>query len=193
MTEKKDEKNCNNQVGNTGNTQKDEKFYGIQAFINAKDAWYVMTDSWGYNCDMTQNELDILNDEAFEKKILERAIIMLGDYKLGKVTEDIFKNSLRVSGGVINDYLLDFNWFLYCSKNGKFYTSRMKFKDDFVYMWSERQWLIYKELSILFGFKKIVAKAKRIFKKYEHYIDQDGEDGMDDMLDELYNNGIISY
>ena len=78
MTEKKDEKNCNNQVGNTGNTQKDEKFYGIQAFINAKDAWYVMTDSWGYNCDMTQNELDILNDEAFEKKILERAIIMLG-------------------------------------------------------------------------------------------------------------------
>ena len=53
MTNKKKEKNCNTQVGNTGNTQKDEKFYGIQAFINAKDAWYVMTDSWGYNCDMT--------------------------------------------------------------------------------------------------------------------------------------------
>lgn len=193
MTNKKKEKNCNTQVGNTGNTQKDEKFYGIQAFDDPEKAFYVMTDSWGYNCDMTQNELDILNDEAFEKKILERAIIQLGNYKLGKVTKDVFKRSLQVSGGDINDYLLDFNYLHYSKHSRKFYTSRMKFKDFLAYMWSERQWDIYRELADIHNFKKIVAKAKRIFKKYEYYIDQDGEDGMDNMLDDLYNNGTISY
>lgn len=193
MTEKKDEKNCNNQVGNTGNTQKDEKFYGIQAFYDPEKAFYVMSDSWGYNCGTDQNELDILNDEAFEKKILERAIIMLGDYKLGKVKKDIFRKSLQVSGGEINDYLLDFNYLHYSKRTRKFYTSRMKFKDFLVYMWSERQWDIYRELADIHNFKKIVAKAKKIFKKYEHYIDEDGEVGMDYMLDDLYNNGTISY
>lgn len=171
----------------------DEKFYGIQAFDNPKDAWYVMTGLWSQNSTADEHEVYILDDEAFENVILERAIIMLGNHKLGKVTDEEFKRSLQVSGGEINDYLLDFNYFHYCSKNGKYYTSRMKFKDFLAYMWSPRQWALYRELSDTHSFKKIVAKAKRIFKKYEHYIDQDGEGGMDDMLDDLYNNGTISY
>lgn len=69
----------------------------------------------------------------------------------------------------------------------------MKFKDFLVYMWSERQWDIYRELADIHNFKKIVAKAKKIFKKYEHYIDEDGEVGMAYMLDDLYNEGITSF
>ena len=50
----------------------------------------------------------------------------------------------------INDYLLDFNFFLYSSNNQRYYTSFMEFKDDFCYLWSERQWSIFPCPSSLF-------------------------------------------
>ena len=48
----------------------DEKFFGIQAFDNPKDAWYVMTGLWSkYSLD-DQDEVYILDDEDLEKAVL---------------------------------------------------------------------------------------------------------------------------
>ena len=84
----------------------------------------------------------------------------------------------------INDHLLDFNFLLYSEKSKSFYTSRMEFKDDFVYMWSHSQWDIFEELRSLYSFDALVSEAERVFNAYySEIVDED-------VIDEIIFNDL---
>ena len=120
-----------------------------------------------------------LDDDAFERIIIERSIILRCKHKLGKITEEELMRKLGIGNGMISDYLLDFNFFLFSEKTNRYYTSRMEFRDDRRYRWSKRQWDIYYELYEAFSFDKLVAAAMIIFEKeLEDYLNENGEDGM---------------
>lgn len=137
----------------------DEKYYGIQVFSNATDAWRVMVGKYGEGVDYGESRLIILDDDSFPKYIRQKAYEIAGDYFFCKqLDEENYKSSMFLSD-VISGRLLDFNFFLYSKKADKYYTSRMEFKDDGCHLWSKRQWGIFDELSSLYDFESICLDA----------------------------------
>jgi hypothetical protein len=155
----------------------EERYYGLQRFDNPEEAFDVMCGYWGENAGESETELQILTDESFPKVIFRRALQRMCDYKMGEISWEDCSKALGLSQ-TVSDYLLDFDFFLNSSKSGRYYTCRMSFKDDYVYMWNKRQWEYYEELSELYSFKEIAENAKEIVGKYE------GTD-YDSLLDEV--------
>lgn len=164
----KEEKNLGGTLGES-EAKKDDNYWGIQKFNTAKEAFNVMDGGWGENEVDGETHLEVLTDITFETIIKARAFRIICLHKFGKISKDKLASSLcRVYN--MNDYLLDFNFFLFSEKSGSYYTSRMEFKDDFVYMWSDSQWDIFEELRSLYSFDALVDEAERVFNAYSSEI-----------------------
>ena len=138
-----------------------ERYFGIQKFSDPYEAFKVMDGNWGKNAEETQSALLVTTDESFRKTIQVRAIEKYVEYKEGKITWEECSRALGIAEKV-TDYLLDFDFFLYSKDTKSYYTCRMSFKDDYVYLWNERQWGYYKELYDLYSFDLIVDKARKM-------------------------------
>ena len=147
-----------------------ERYYGIQKFTNPSEAFETIRGRWTDENMASESNIVIMDDEAVEKVIFCRAFLKYSEYKLGQITKYECDKALGKRSNIISDYLLDFNFFLYSGLNGCFYTSRMEYKDDSVYMWNERQWDIYYELSQLYSFDKIVKDAQICWKEHDFEI-----------------------
>ena len=108
----------------------DDRTYGIQAFDTPEEAFGLMAFHWSSR---SEEGMVILNDRQFIKMIGERIITILVDAILGRVSKEKCKESLGLENG-INDYLLDWNFFLYSSVNNRYYTSFMEYKMDYCYV-----------------------------------------------------------
>ena len=161
----------------------DDRTYGIQAFDTPEEAFGLMASSWS---NQSAESMQILNDRQFARMIEARVITILVEAMLGKVSKEKCKESLGL-GLKINDYLLDFNFFLYSSNNQRYYTSFMEFKDDFCYLWSERQWSIFEELYQTYCFDKLVNYGLEFIEEHSYLIDEYGEDGLEIILDEYWS------
>ena len=161
----------------------DDRTYGIQAFDTPEEAFGLMASSWS---NQSTESMQILNDRQFARMIEARVITILVEAMLGKVSKEKCKESLVMSSKV-NDYLLDWNYFLYSSRNQRYYTSLMEFKDDFCYLWSERQWEIYEELYQTYSFNDLIDSGVLFVKEHQHLIDEYGEDGFALILEKYWN------
>ena len=63
----------------------------------------------------------------------------------------------------------------------------MEFKDDFCYLWSERQWSIFEELYQTFHFDKLIDGAFEFVETHSYLIDEYGEYGLEIILDEYWS------
>ena len=161
----------------------DDRTYGIQAFDTPEEAFGLMSTSWSNG---SEESMVILNDRQFVRIIGERIITIIVDAMLGRVSKEKCKESLGLSIKV-NDYLLDFNFFLYSSTNQRYYTSFMEFKDDFCYLWSERQWGIFEELYQTYCFDELVSQALEFIEENGYLIDEYGEDSLELILNEYWS------
>ena len=161
----------------------DDRTYGIQAFDTPEEAFGLMAFHW---TDRSYERMFVLNDRQFIKMIGERIIRIVVETMLGRVSKEKCKESLGL-GLKINDYLLDFNFFLYSSNNQRYYTSFMEYKDDFCYLWSERQWDIYVELYETYHFDELVNYGLEFIEEHSYLIDEYGEDGLEIILDEYWS------
>ena len=161
----------------------DDRTYGIQAFDTPEEAFGLMASSWS---NQSAESIQILNDRQFARMIEARVITILVEAMLGKVSKEKCKESLVMSSKV-NDYLLDWNYFLYSSRNQRYYTSLMEFKDDFCYLWSERQWEIYEELYQTYSFNDLIDSGVLFVKEHQHLIDEYGDDSLKIILDEYWS------
>lgn len=155
----------------------EERYFGIQKFINANEAFDVIKGEWGENnAAIGQANLVVADDESFRDVIYARAAEKYIDYKEGKITKDECNKAIGIgdSNGTISDYLLDFDFILYSKLNGFYYTCRMSFKQDLVYQWNKRQWGYYNELSELYDFKGIAEDVS--YKVDEYYLTSSKED-----------------
>ena len=169
--------------GEASKKTEDQYYWGIQKFRAAKEAFKVMDRAWGENEVDGETHLEVLTDITFEDVIKARAFRILCLHKLGKISKDKLDSSLCRADD-INDYLLDFNFFLYSEKSKSYYTSRMEYKDDFVYLWSKRQWEIFDELRHLYLFDALVNEAERILNDYS------SENLDEDVIDEIIFNDL---
>ena len=161
----------------------DNRTYGIQAFDTPEEAFGLMAFHW---TDRSCERMFILNDRQFIKMIGERIITIIVESILGRVSKEKCKESLGL-GLKINDYLLDFNFFLYSSNNQRYYTSFMEFKEDFCYLWSEQQWSIFEELYQTYCFDKLVNYGLEFIEEHSYLIDEYGEDSLEIILDEYWS------
>ena len=63
----------------------------------------------------------------------------------------------------------------------------MEFKDDFCYLWSERQWSIFEELYQTYCSDKLVNYGLEFIEGHQYLIDEYGEDGLEIILDEYWS------
>lgn len=161
----------------------DDRTYGIQAFDTPEEAFGLMAFHW---TDRSYERMFVLNDRQFIKMIGERIIRIVVETMLGRVSKEKCKESLGL-GIKVNDYLLDFNFFLYSSSNRRYYTSFMEYKDDFCYLWSERQWDIYVELYETYHFDELVSQALEFIEENGYLIDEYGEDSLELILNEYWS------
>ena len=160
----------------------DDRTYGIQAFDTPEEAFGLMASSWSSR---SEEGMVILNDRQFIKMIGERIIRIVVETMLGRVSKEKCKESLGLET-IINDYLLDWNFFLYSSRNNRFYTSLMEFKEGFCYLWCDRQWEIYEELYQTYSFNDLIDSGVLFVEEHQYLIDEYGEDGLEVMLDEYW-------
>ena len=161
----------------------DNRTYGIQAFDTPEEAFGLMAFHW---TDMSYERMFVLNDQQFIKMIGERIITILVDAMLGKVSKEKCKESLGLENA-INDYLLDWNFFLYSSVNNRYYTSFMEYKADYCHVWCDRQWDLFWELHQTYRFDELIDGAFRFLEDHQYLIDEYGEDGLEIILDEYWS------
>jgi hypothetical protein len=63
----------------------------------------------------------------------------------------------------------------------------MEYKDDFCYLWSERQWDIYVELYETYHFDELVSQALEFIEENGYLIDEYGEDSLELILNEYWS------
>ena len=160
----------------------DDRTYGIQAFDTHEEAFGLMASSWS---NQSAESMQILNDRQFARMIEARVITILVEAMLGKVSKEKCKESLGLET-IINDYLLDWNFFIYSSCNNRFYTSLMEFKDGLCYLWCDRQWDIFEELYQTYRFNDVIDDGIMFVEEHQYLIDEYGEDGLEVMLDEYW-------
>ena len=160
----------------------DDRTYGIQAFDTPEEAFGLMSSSWSSR---SEEGMVILNDRQFIKMIGERIITILVDAMLGRVSKEKCKESLGLENG-INDYLLDWNFFLYSSVNNRYYTSFMEYKADYCHVWCDRQWELFWELHQTYRFDELIDGAFRFVEDHQYLIDEYGEDSLEIILDEYW-------
>ena len=161
----------------------DDRTYGIQAFDTPEEAFGLMASSWSSR---SEEGMVILNDRQFIKMIGERIITIIVETMLGRVSKEKCKESLGLENG-INDYLLDWNFFLYSSVNNRYYTSFMEYKLDYCHVWCDRQWELFWELHQTYRFDELIDGAFRFVEDHQYLIDEYGEDGLEIILDEYWS------
>ena len=161
----------------------DDRTYGIQAFDTPEEAFGLMAFHW---TDRSCERMFILNDRQFIKMIGERIITIIVESILGRVSKEKCKESLGLENG-INDYLLDWNFFLYSSVNNRYYTSFMEYKLDYCHVWCDRQWELFWELHQTYRFDELIDGAFRFVEDHQYLIDEYGEDGLEIILDEYWS------
>ena len=161
----------------------DDRTYGIQAFDTPEEAFGLMAFHW---TDSSHERMFVLNDRQFIKMIGERIIKILVDAMLGRVSKEKCKESLGLENA-INDYLLDWNFFLYSSVNNRYYTSFMEYKADYCHVWCNRQWDLFWELHQTYRFDELIDGAFRFVEDHQYLIDEYGEDGLEIILDEYWS------
>ena len=161
----------------------DNRTYGIQAFDTPEEAFGLMAFHW---TDRSCERMFILNDRQFIKMIGERIITIIVESILGRVSKEKCKESLGLENG-INDYLLDWNFFLYSSVNNRYYTSFMEYKLDYCHVWCDRQWELFWELHQTYRFDELIDGAFRFLEDHQYLIDEYGEDSLEIILDEYWS------
>ena len=161
----------------------DNRTYGIQAFDTPEEAFGLMASSWSSR---SEEGMVILNDRQFIKMIGERIIRIVVETMLGRVSKEKCKESLGLENA-INDYLLDWNFFLYSSVNNRYYTSFMEYKADYCHVWCDRQWELFWELHQTYRFDEVIDGAFRFLEDHQYLIDEYGEDGLEIILDEYWS------
>ena len=161
----------------------DDRTYGIQAFDTPEEAFGLMASSWSSR---SEEGMVILNDRQFVRTIGERIIRIVVETMLGRVSKEKCKESLGLENA-INDYLLDWNFFLYSSVNNRYYTSFMEYKADYCHVWCDRQWELFWELHQTYRFDEVIDGAFRFLEDHQYLIDEDGEDGLEIILDEYWS------
>ena len=161
----------------------DDRTYGIQAFDTPEEAFGLMAFHW---TDRSYERMFVLNDRQFIRMIGERIITILVDAMLGRVSKEKCKESLGLENG-INDYLLDWNFFLYSSVNNRYYTSFMEYKADYCHVWCDRQWELFWELHQTYRFDELIDGAFRFVEDHQYLIDEYGEDSLEIILDEYWS------
>ena len=161
----------------------DDRTYGIQAFDTPEEAFGLMAFHW---TDSSYERMFVLNDRQFIKMIGERIITILVDAMLGRVSKEKCKESLGLENA-INDYLLDWNFFLYSSVNNRYYTSFMEYKADYCHVWCDRQWELFWELHQTYRFDELIDGAFRFVEDHQYLIDEYGEDSLEIILDEYWS------
>ena len=161
----------------------DDRTYGIQAFDTPEEAFGLMASHWS---DRSEEGMVILNDRQFIKIIGERIIRIVVETMLGRVSKEKCKESLGLENA-INDYLLDWNFFLYSSVNNRYYTSFMEYKADYCHVWCDRQWDLFWELHQTYQVDKLIDGAFRFVDVHQYLIDEYGEDGLEIILDEYWS------
>ena len=161
----------------------DNRTYGLQAFDTPEEAFGLMAFHW---TDRSCERMFILNDRQFIKMIGERIITIIVESILGRVSKEKCKESLGLENG-INDYLLDWNFFLYSSVNNRYYTSFMEYKLDYCHVWCDRQWELFWELHQTYRFDELIDGAFRFVEDHQYLIDEYGEDGLEIILDEYWS------
>ena len=161
----------------------DDRTYGIQAFDTPEEAFGLMASSWSSR---SEEGMVILNDRQFIKMIGERIIRIVVETMLGRVSKEKCKESLGLENA-INDYLLDWNFFLYSSVNNRYYTSFMEYKADYCHVWCDRQWELFWELHQTYRFDELIDGAFRFVEDHQYLIDEYGEDGLEIILDEYWS------
>ena len=160
----------------------EEKIYGIQAFDRPEEAFALLSSNWSVE---NEANMAIVNGNQFVRFLGARIIKIIVNMMLGKVSKDQCYESLGLADKT-NDYMLDWNFFLY--HNGRFYTSLMEFKDDFCYLWCDRQWDIFQELYETFNFDKLVDLGFEFVERHRYLIERFGDDGLKLILEEYWNN-----
>ena len=143
-----------------------ERFYGIQKFIKPQDAFCTMSDFWGKEASYGAENL-VVGEHHFLERILERIAVKQFDCEEKKVSKQKCSYALGTSKLNTLDYLLDFNFFFFSARNQCFYTSRMEFKDDYVYQWNQRQWGYYYEIYSSYHFDKLVKFVREEIKRHK--------------------------
>jgi len=162
-----------------------ERYFGIQKFDTFEEAVAVMKGKWGIEGFETQSKLLIADDDIFKDAVLLRAIERVCEARLENLDWEKCKMDLGLSKKKNTDYLLDFDFLLYSKKKNCYFTCRMSFKDDFVYMWNDRQWGYYNELSDLYSFPQIAKKSISLVDSYiKQYKLNDVDDALDMIIDE---------
>ena len=161
----------------------DDRTYGIQAFDTPEEAFGLMAFHW---TDRSYERMFVLNDRQFIKMISERIIRIVVETMLGRVSKEKCKESLGLENA-INDYLLDWNFFLYSSVNNRYYTSFMEYKADYCHVWCDRQWELFWELHQTYRFDEVIDGAFRFLEDHQYLIDEYGEDGLEIILDEYWS------
>ena len=161
----------------------DDRTYGIQAFDTPEEAFGLMASSWSSR---SEEGMVILNDRQFVRTIGERIIRIVVETMLGRVSKEKCKESLGLET-IINDYLLDWNFFLYSSCNNRFYTSLMEFKNGLCYLWCDRQWNIFEELYQTYRFNELIDGGIMFVEEHQYLIDEYGDYGMALILEEYWN------
>lgn len=161
----------------------DNRTYGIQAFDTPEEAFGLMAFHW---TDRSYERMFVLNDRQFIRMIGERIIRIVVETMLGRVSKEKCKESLGLENG-INDYLLDWNFFLYSSVNNRYYTSFMEYKADYCHAWCDRQWELFWELHETYRFDELIDGAFRFVEDHQYLIDEYGEDGLEIILDEYWS------
>jgi hypothetical protein len=161
----------------------DDRTYGIQAFDTPEEAFGLMAFHW---TDRSYERMFVLNDRQFIKMIGERIIRIVVETMLGRVSKEKCKESLGLENA-INDYLLDWNFFLYSSVNNRYYTSFMEYKADYCHVWCDRQWELFWELHQTYRFDEVIDGAFRFLEDHQYLIDEYGGDGLEIILDEYWS------
>ena len=161
----------------------DDRTYGIQAFDTPEEAFGLMAF---HRTDRSYERMFVLNDRQFVRTIGERIIRIVVETMLGRVSKEKCKESLGLENA-INDYLLDWNFFLYSSVNNRYYTSFMEYKADYCHVWCDRQWELFWELHQTYRFDEVIDGAFRFLEDHQYLIDEYGEDGLEIILDEYWS------
>ena len=165
----------------------DDRTYGIQAFDTPEEAFGLMASDRG---DRGRENMYILDDKQFCLMIGARIINVIVNAMLGKIPKDQCEECLGLDNA-INDYLLDWNFFLYSSVNNRYYTSFMEYKADYCHVWCNRQWDLFWELHQTYRFDELIDAGFRFISDHQYLIDLFGEAGLGLMLKEYWN--YISY
>ena len=158
--------------------------YGLQSFIDASEAWKVMSSNFGsYEID-----LQILNDKTFVKAVMEQIIIRVVDYKIGRISREELEFSLGMNPEGMGTYMINFNFFLYSQKNKKFYTSIVETENGSCSgALSEDEKALFNELYTTYHFDDLIRRSLDFVKSKSSLFEQ-YENGLLEQIREEYWN-----